>query len=99
MLSHPLDAITRATGGTIVFNEEERRKELFKIGFQTQQKSISDMVNKIISQEKSMIDQAKKEAVKEFAEKLKCYSFWLSNPNNKIIYTSKIDKLLKEYEE
>jgi len=52
-----------------MFNAEERKKELeilcneYKPGLNT--------VAEIISQEKSMIEQAKKEAREEFAEKLK----------------------------
>jgi hypothetical protein len=50
---------------------------------------------RIISQEKAMIEQAKKEAVKEFAEKLKSGHKYM----NDVVSILDIDKLLKEYEE
>jgi hypothetical protein len=55
-----------------MFDDIERIEELRKIWNEAKWNfRIIDFINKIVSQEKSMIEQAKKEAVKEFAEKLK----------------------------
>jgi hypothetical protein len=47
---------------------------------------------------KIALAQAEKEAVKEFAEKLKLFGFWKDDCDAVIIYAADIDKLLKEYE-
>jgi hypothetical protein len=87
----------------IMFNELERKEEiksLFRDDKDAYGKphKIMSKCNLIVSQEKSMIEQAKKEAREEFAVKLRCLSFWKNNPDRKIILESDINKLLKEYE-
>jgi hypothetical protein len=54
----------------------------------------------IISQEKLMIEQAKKEAREEFVEKLidKIYYVTTGYDRSRAVYWIDIDKLLKEYE-
>jgi selenophosphate synthetase-related protein len=83
--------------GTTMFDEKKRREELKDIisnyPFEV------NKYDKIIHDEKFMIEQAEKEAVKKFAEKLKLFGFWKDDCNTVIIYAADIDKLLKEYEE
>jgi hypothetical protein len=84
-----------------VFNEEERREELRLLSKEDQGRfdegsTKSEFFNTIISQEKSMIEEAKEEAVREFAEKLKDERS-ITSEYDYIVYVDDIDKLLKEY--
>jgi hypothetical protein len=77
-----------------MFSEKERLKKIKKICLSSAFPG-KESFDKIISQEKSMIEQAKKEAVKEFAEKLKSGHKYM----NDVVSILDIDKLLKQYEE
>lgn len=92
-----------------MFDEEKRRKEIAEEHFKWYAKggleySSKDFYDIIISQEKTMITQAKEEARKEFAEKIfEQYKIDYVSENEELtpVYFKKaiIDKLLKEYEE
>ena len=59
-----------------MFDYEERRKEIKDhMGWSTEE-LLNNASSEIISQEKSMIEQAKKEAVKEFVEKIWKEELW-----------------------
>jgi hypothetical protein len=77
-----------------MFNEEERKEELNQTIYLSGDISCDDILDEIISQEKLMIEQIKKEAVKEFAEKLKSGHKYM----NDVVSILDIDKLPKEYE-
>jgi hypothetical protein len=76
------------------FDEKERREELSNLCEEllTYVDDPNIIINEIISQEKSMIAQAKKEAREDFAERLKNNNF-----NNDLEVDYLADKLLKEY--
>jgi len=76
-----------------MFDKKKRREELRKIWNDAEGNfRIIDFINLIISQEKSMIAEAEKNARKEFAEKLR-------KKLNSFLDGLMIDNLLKEYEE
>lgn len=82
-----------------MFDQEKRREELDKTYIEKlDDYGLDTFYDDIIFQEKLMIAQAKKDAVKEFAEKLKTFGFWKDDCNIVIIYATDIDRLLKEYE-
>jgi len=83
-----------------MFNEEERKKELIEITYLLSffKDRYEKAIDLIISQEKSMIEQAKKEVREEFAVKLKDEMRY-DYHECKVIDVKVIDKLLKEYEE
>ena len=80
------------TGYASIVGVEELRQAIsehvYAFGIIVPELFCAEIVDEVISQEKLMIEQAKKEARKEFAEKLKDK-----------FYFPDIDKLLKEYEE
>jgi hypothetical protein len=88
-----------------MYNLKERIKEIAEEHFKWYAKggleySSKDFYDIIISQEKSMIEQAKKEAREEFADKIRLemntnYIFY----KDYCIFKKDIDKLLKEYGE
>jgi hypothetical protein len=87
------------------FDEKKRREELNELLCQLLSMRNNDnyrVLDKIISQEKLMIEQAKKEAREEFAERLgelydiKAYGDWTIE---KVNLSIRINGLLKEYEE
>jgi len=76
-----------------MFNEEERRKELEDkvYDFNGWPDSAIQLAEELVSQEKSMIEQAKKEAVNEFVDRIEIHC------SNGQRTKESIDKLLKEY--
>jgi hypothetical protein len=82
-----------------MFDEEERREELKEL-FKKYFPYTLNMFNEIVSDEKSMIAQAKKEAREEFAERLgelydiKAYGDWTIE---KVNLSIRINGLLEEY--
>jgi hypothetical protein len=76
-----------------MFDWEERKKEIKVICLSSAFPG-KESFDKIISREKLILEQAKKEAVKEFAEKLKSGHKYM----NDVVSILDIDKLLKEYE-
>jgi hypothetical protein len=90
----------------MMFDEKKRREELNELLCQLLSMRNNDnyrVLDKIISQEKLMIAQAKKEAREEFVEKLKAKylqcgvddSFSLID--GRVIYKDDIDDILTEY--
>jgi len=78
-----------------MFNESERKERIDDLMSNTLEAYISngkqDFLTILVSEEKSMIEQAKKEAIKELAKKLK------GGRKYCLIQSFEIDKLLKEY--
>jgi hypothetical protein len=85
-----------------MFNEGEREKQMFELWksyFGTVNNQVQrNLIFKIISQEKSMIEQAKKESIKEFAGRIIKKIYELGGYVSAIEKTA-IELLLKEYEE
>jgi hypothetical protein len=77
-----------------MFNEKERKEQLTIMYKAYKSEYLPD---KIISQEKLMIEQAKKEAREEFVERLKQEKRY-DYRGNKVVDIRNINKLLKEYE-
>jgi len=75
-VSHPCEGCGRIAGKIIgenyMFNEEERKKELIEITYLLSffKDRYEKAIDLIISQEKSMIEQAKKEAREEMKKEL-----------------------------
>jgi predicted nuclease with TOPRIM domain len=74
-------------------NIEKRKKQLFKFWFKQKDATYDELFGGIASQEQEMI----KEAVKEFADKVKEKLYELNGYVSAIEKTA-IDALLKEYE-